>query len=265
MISVDNFQTTSAYSEQTIAFLDEHIIAANPINYAVIYLYITKKKPKLNTLIEQQLQSDDLISAEFIELLYSRFVSYSHQIEKSLLTPLEQTLTITLDKISHQVINEDKTNESLEKLNQVLSNSVNQQSLENIVKFLFNTINNSQDQHKVLSAELKSTHKKIHTLKIKLEKSRQEALLDALTGLYNRRGCDEKIKDLNTGDIHSSLAIDIDNFKDINDEFGHFIGDKVIQKIASTIMDNIAEQDIAVRFGGEEFIVVMVNKTDLLR
>jgi len=261
MTTVADYQTTSDYSEQTLAFLAEHIIEPNPINYAVIYLYITKQKPKLNTLIEHKLQSDNLVSSEFIEELYHRFVSFSHQIENSLLTPFEQTLTDTLDKINRQVSNEDKANASLEKLNQILSKNVNHQSLENIVRFLFTTINNSQEQHKSLSEELQVTHKKIHTLKVKLEKSRQEALLDALTGLLNRRGCDEKLKGLDTGDIHSSLAIDIDHFKNINDKFGHFIGDKVIQRIANTIKDNIAEQDIAVRYGGEEFVVIMVNKT----
>ena len=87
MTTVANYQTTTDYSEQTLAFLSEHIIAPSPINYAVIYLYITKQKPKLNILVEHKLKSDDLISAEFIDELYRRFVSYSHQIENSLLTP----------------------------------------------------------------------------------------------------------------------------------------------------------------------------------
>ena len=62
-------------------------------------------------------------------------------------------------------------------------------------------------------------------------------------------------------ETHSTLAIDIDHFKAINDKFGHFIGDKVIQRIAKTIKENTHEADIAVRFGGEEFVVVMSHKT----
>ena len=62
-------------------------------------------------------------------------------------------------------------------------------------------------------------------------------------------------------DIHSSLVIDIDHFKEINDTFGHFIGDKVIQRIAKVIKDCVRETDLAVRFGGEEFVVVLVNQT----
>ena len=75
----------------------------------------------------------------------------------------------------------------------------------------------------------------------------------------NRRGCDEKLQNLSHDDTHCSLAIDIDHFKKVNDTFGHFIGDKVIQRIAKTIQSHIGEQDLAVRFGGEEFVVVMAN------
>jgi len=66
---------------------------------------------------------------------------------------------------------------------------------------------------------------------------------------------------LNFAETHSSLAIDIDHFKKINDDFGHFVGDKVIQRIAKTIKRHVSEKDLAVRYGGEEFLVVMTNKS----
>ena len=80
-------------------------------------------------------------------------------------------------------------------------------------------------------------------------------------GLLNRRGCDDKLQSLDFSGTHSSLAIDIDHFKKINDVFGHFVGDKVIQRIAKTIKSHVSEQDLAVRYGGEEFLVVMTNKS----
>jgi diguanylate cyclase len=98
-------------------------------------------------------------------------------------------------------------------------------------------------------------------LQYKLASSRQEALVDSLTGLLNRRGCDDKLQALSFDDTHSSLAIDIDHFKKINDNFGHFVGDKVIQRIAKTIESHIEDTDLAVRFGGEEFVVIMTNKS----
>ena len=54
--------------------------------------------------------------------------------------------------------------------------------------------------------------------------------------------------------------IDIDNFKSINDEYGHPVGDIVIKNISQIIMDNIRERDIAARYGGEEIILYIDNE-----
>jgi diguanylate cyclase len=172
---------------------------------------------------------------------------------------LEQTLTTTLEQINKQVSNEDKAAKNLQKLDKILANSKKNTSTDNIVSYLFNTISSTKAQHQALSQKLTTTQQEINQLKDKLTASRQEALVDSLTGLLNRRGCDEKLQKLDHADIHSSLAIDIDHFKKVNDTFGHFIGDKVIQRIAKTIQSHISDQDIAVRFGGEEFVVVMAN------
>ena len=79
---------------------------------------------------------------------------------------------------------------------------------------------------------------------------------DELTGLFNRRGYND-----NTNKIISSSGVimmcDIDNLKKINDTYGHSAGDYVIQKVASCIRNNIRKEDIAVRWGGEEFLVFL--------
>ncbi len=74
--------------------------------------------------------------------------------------------------------------------------------------------------------------------------------VDPLTGLYNRRILD-RIRDFTT------VAIcDIDNFKQINDTYGHLIGDKVLQIIAHTLSKNVRVNDYVCRFGGDEFILI---------
>ncbi len=261
MSFTENFQEASVYSEQTSLFLSTYFISPTPVNYAVIYLYVTKKNIALTTLIDEQLKHKKPICNDFIQDLFSRFISLSQQIEKNILDPFEKTLANTLAMVNQQVGNGDKTTINLEKVNTILSKNNTPESLENIAQFLFNTISNTKEQHQKISKKLLDTQKEINSLKTKLESSKQEAIVDSLTGLLNRRGCDEKLKLISIEDTHSSLAIDIDHFKKVNDKFGHFIGDKVIQRVATTIKNNISEQDLAVRYGGEEFVVVMVNKT----
>lgn len=261
MIIQDSLQNATKYSDRTHEFLTRHNIAPSPVNYSVVYLYVSNRNAEINVEIDRRLSTDKAIDSVFIDNLFVKYVSHSRNIEKSVLTPFEQSLTATLEKINIQVLSDQKIASSLKKADKVLSSSEHHEPIKNIVSFLCDTIASSQAQHQSLSSELAKTYKEVNHLKSKLKDSRQEAILDALTGLLNRRGCEDKLKDLDIEDVHSSMAIDIDHFKDINDTFGHFIGDKVIQRIAKVIKENVTESDLAVRFGGEEFIVVLVNKT----
>jgi len=256
-----NYQVTSNFSELTHDFLSSHLIPPTPVNYSVIYLYISNENDLLTAAIDKKLNQNGLITTDFIADLFKRYVSFTQQIENTVLAPFTETLNKTLEQITQQVSNEAKATKKLQKLNQALTNTEHHKSLEHIISYLFNTINNTKSQHLALSKELSTTQQEINQLKDKLASSREEALVDSLTGLLNRRGCDDKLQALSFEETHSSLAIDIDHFKKINDNFGHFVGDKVIQRIAKTIKNHISEHDLAVRFGGEEFLVVMTNKS----
>jgi len=90
---------------------------------------------------------------------------------------------------------------------------------------------------------------------------------DSMTGLYNRRYFNEITTTLmhitkRNENALSVLMIDIDNFKIINDKYGHLEGDKVIQEVAKLLMKITRQSDIVIRFGGEEFIVLLPN-TDI--
>jgi len=89
---------------------------------------------------------------------------------------------------------------------------------------------------------------------------------DELTSLPNRRIFDEKLKQLlllnERKKINTSiLFFDIDNFKKVNDKFGHSIGDKVLKRIAKIMKESIRQSDFYARWGGEEFIVAFVNSS----
>lgn len=89
---------------------------------------------------------------------------------------------------------------------------------------------------------------------------------DALTDMYNHRTfqeyLDTLIRQVSTSDNSLQLAIfDIDDFKRINDTFGHSVGDIVLKRISSRINAMVTIDDITARYGGEEFAVILTNKT----
>lgn len=84
------------------------------------------------------------------------------------------------------------------------------------------------------------------------------AKTDALTGAFNRAACDRSISQMCTSHHEFSLVmIDIDNFKHINDTYGHLAGDKVIMKATEIIRTNVRQEDILARWGGDEFILLL--------
>ena len=87
------------------------------------------------------------------------------------------------------------------------------------------------------------------------------AQTDALTGAYNKKNTEEKINQLlhNLTDKgrHAFLIIDIDNFKHINDTYGHAVGDSVLKEFGKLLQNYFRENDIIGRIGGDEFVVLM--------
>lgn len=87
------------------------------------------------------------------------------------------------------------------------------------------------------------------------ETNRSEASFDWLTGLYNRSFSEREIIRMLREDNGAFLLIDLDNFKMVNDFYGHAAGDAVLQSVAEILKDNISSRDIASRVGGDEFSV----------
>ena len=109
--------------------------------------------------------------------------------------------------------------------------------------------------------ELLSAHNK---LKRREEEIRALSLTDELTGIANRRRFDEVIaaeyaRARRYGGEFALVIADIDHFKRVNDEFGHDVGDAVIRAFARVIQGQIRRTDLAARFGGEEFVVLMLE------
>jgi two-component system cell cycle response regulator len=107
------------------------------------------------------------------------------------------------------------------------------------------------------------TDKLRHSLQLSLEM----AITDQLTGLHNRRYMTRHLGTLignlpNSGKPVSFLIMDIDYFKQVNDTYGHDVGDEVLREFASRISQNVRGVDLACRYGGEEFVVVMPD-TDM--
>lgn len=91
----------------------------------------------------------------------------------------------------------------------------------------------------------------------------EQASLDNLTGLLNRRGFEQAIASRSStqGTDLAMMVIDIDHFKAFNDQYGHLAGDQVLRTVAVTLSQQLRQDDILARWGGEEFALVITGLT----
>jgi len=99
-------------------------------------------------------------------------------------------------------------------------------------------------------------------LRERLMSTLEMAVTDSLTGLNNRRYLDTHLQrlfdaSLQNGKLMALVMCDIDHFKRVNDRFGHAVGDEILREFANRVRRNIRNADLACRYGGEEFVVMM--------
>lgn len=104
-----------------------------------------------------------------------------------------------------------------------------------------------------------ATFSNITKIALKNKTDQYKATYDNLTGIYNRHTLYDLLQEHFTSESISNLTLtmfDIDHFKEVNDRYGHLIGDDVLKEMVSVITKNIRRDDIFVRWGGEEFVIV---------
>jgi len=85
-------------------------------------------------------------------------------------------------------------------------------------------------------------------------KVKRLSVTDGLTNLYNHSYFHNQLQD-KEGEKYSVAILDIDNFKDFNDQYGHQAGDEVLRQLSEVLKSEIREDDIVARYGGEEFVI----------
>lgn len=98
---------------------------------------------------------------------------------------------------------------------------------------------------------------KFSVIKAKNKKLGSEIRVDKLTQLYNRYAFENDDRSFNPGLVYSMIFLDIDNFRDFNNNYGHQAGDKVLKICANLIKNCIRNSDLAYRYGGEELVVLL--------
>ena len=145
----------------------------------------------------------------------------------------------------------------------------NTQITENVslvINFVFNTKQELESLKDKISFIKSYINESVPSIEVKflMQALQESAFTDGLTGLYNRKFLEEHSKKLIAQAKRESfnigiLLLDMDHFKSVNDEYGHDIGDKVLKELSKILVETVRDSDIIIRYGGEEFIILLVN------
>lgn len=242
-------------------------VAATPANYALWYTYVDNAIPQLNRELDSVLENYGICPPAAGEQLYNNYVATRSETDmrnlraniEILVNEVASSMTDTLSDTSEfsQLI--DKSFDSLER---VEDESVSLEEVMTVIRQLVAESREIRNSTRFLNSQLANAAKEINQLKSQLAEVQQDALFDALTSLYNRRAFDSDIKTLCRAEQKMCLILaDIDHFKNFNDSYGHLFGDTVIKGIARRMQLSCREGIHAYRFGGEEFALIIPNKS----
>ena len=124
----------------------------------------------------------------------------------------------------------------------------------------------AREHMKVLRERIAEADRNAREMSEQAEELKMVAMKDGLSGLHNRNAFDIRIVNAlerarETGEWFTLILLDVDRFKEINDTFGHVSGDKILEKVGQSLRETFRERDFIVRYGGDEFVVLIERLT----
>ncbi|WP_181703713.1 GGDEF domain-containing protein [Chthonobacter albigriseus] len=268
MSQAEEFHRTIGYGEAAMGQLRRNEIPAYPRNYELWYTYCAGFNHALNKAVNDILRARGRISLEEVNGVYGQFLAPSRlgdRIEE-VGGKISDEINEVVGAVEKTIIATSRYCESLNGATNSLAQATERAQVVSIAKELIEATRQTEATNRVLEAQLADSRSQIADLQQSLDAIRYESLTDELTTLANRKHFDQSIERAvvnaeEANDSFSLLITDIDHFKNFNDTFGHQTGDQVLRLVGLAVKQNVKGQDIACRYGGEEFAIILPRTT----
>lgn len=255
----ENAAEAVAYLKQALPKMVRLELAPNPVNYSLWYNYVGDKMPALNRAMDELIANQGTYSVAQSQALFQRYLltqdNQQHQKTTATLQALAARLLGQLQESTH---GSQEFSRELEQMAQTLTACNSDADIEQVTQTLAQSIVAISAANLRFESRMQNAQGEIELLRKELQESQRNADTDPLTQVYNRQAFDREINRLLISGAQPCLIFcDIDFFKRFNDEYGHLMGDRVLQRVAALIRDCLPVDGLAARFGGEEFALIM--------
>ena len=241
-----------------------HAVAPTAHNYAVFTAFVADSNPELCSELQTLVDAGGPIEAGVLDDLYDRFFTFK-RIQDAVMDvggAMSRELGAVVKTLEAAERDTAAYGEALAGASGQLDDATDSDGVKQMVEGLVAATARMQRRSRDLEKRLQETSQEVDQLRNNLEKVREEAMTDALTGVANRKRFDESMRksrreaDLK-GEPFSLIMCDIDHFKRFNDTWGHQTGDQIIRFVAACLSRFSRDTHVVARYGGEEFAVVL--------
>ena len=255
------------YLREAIPLMVKHKIQPNPRNFSLWYAYVSGRNKKLNNELDTIISEHNTCPAEHAADLFRRYiiddeVDFGHQVQNQ----LSKVISSLAKQSSAMSEGSGEYEAFLEKGLENLQHNSSEQDLKKLVGTLLEQTKQTSKLTHTFKSQINEANQEINQLREELKSIQQEASLDPLTQINNRRSFDKELDRLiaehsKTADPFCLIVTDIDHFKRCNDEYGHVMGDKILQSFAQILSHLSKDIGFCARYGGEEFVMLLPKHT----
>ncbi|VAW18428.1 hypothetical protein MNBD_ALPHA09-1562 [hydrothermal vent metagenome] len=264
MSNIVDFDRSLDLAKRAIAHAQKHGMAPTPRNFEIWYQYVSGENGALNEDIDRRISDSDEITETAAGEIQNQFFSPSQDADN--VVSLSSKISVEIEQAIAVIGAAAGTNSaygnSLEGVGSQIGKIKSADDLRTIAETLVLASREMEKNSRELEAKLEASKSQITSLKGHLDEVRNESRTDALTGIPNRKHFDERFASeaAQAAETQEELCLvvaDIDHFKKFNDSHGHQTGDQVLKLVAKLLSANIKGRDMAARFGGEEFTILL--------
>lgn len=261
----EDSREAAALLKQAVLLMVRHNIPPNPVHYALWYTYSKGADPELNRHLDRVVRDFDSFPPESATKLFREYIIRDELEDARVGQQQAINLVDGMERdVSRSVKGSLNYQNSLGHCLEMLDAPV-EKSLPNILNELQQSTQLMQDQQALFLFQLRAAQNEIKTLREKLEQTSLAATLDGLTQLLNRNTFNRVLEQaISKAPKKVALVmLDIDHFKQFNDEYGHPLGDRVLEHVGQVLRNSLPPEAVAARYGGEEFCVILQECGDL--
>lgn len=234
-----------------------------PENFKTWYDYVTGDNAVLTERIDKLTSDDNSFNPSEFKQLHAEYADIGLGPEAHS-AALHTELNSIMGAVNGYLSSSDEYSDSLKKVDAEISDTSTPPDFKSIVSALLEENTKIRQQAASAYESLEKSQESIEQIRTELQETQDEAMKDQLTKIGNRRFFDATLENglqeaEKTGEPFCLAIADLDKFKSLNDTYGHLVGDAVLKYFASLMGNVVKEPQVAARFGGEEFALILPN------